>query len=84
MPYEKLTELQDQLIVGTKQTIKALMHQEVALIYVAEDADAKLTEEVIRIAKENDVDCKIVDSKKRLGQACGIDVAATTVAVKRG
>lgn len=84
MPYEKLTELQGQLIVGTKQTIKALMHQEVSLIYVAEDADAKLTEEVIRIAKENDVVCETVDSKKRLGQACGIDVAATTVAVKKG
>src|SRR5699024_6633949 len=83
MSYEKLTKLQSRLIIGTKQTIKAIEQNRVDELFVAEDADKHITEEVIRLANKRDVKCTTVDSKKDLGAACGIEVGATAVAVAK-
>src|SRR5699024_5078085 len=83
MSYERLTELQSRLIIGTKQTIKAIEQNKVNELFVANDADQHITEEVIRLANEQGVKCTTVDSKKKLGTACGIEVSATTVAITK-
>lgn len=83
MSYEKIVNLQSKLIIGTKQTLKALESGSVEEVFVAKDADAQITKEIIRIANEQNVTCTLVDSKKKLGTACGIEVNATTVAITK-
>jgi len=81
MSYEKVTQA-SEIIVGTKQTIKALQNGEVKELVVAEDADFRVTSKVLQIAEEKHVPIVKVDSMKKLGKACGIDVGAATVAIK--
>lgn len=83
MSYEKLTQLQSRLIIGTKQTIKAIEQGLVEELFVADDADQHITGEVLRLANDQSVKYTTVDSKKKLGAACGIEVGATTVAITK-
>ena len=50
-------------------------------IVVAKDADPALTASVMKLAQEKGVDILVVDSMKKLGKACGIEVGAAAVAI---
>lgn len=82
MSYNKVAELQSRVIIGTKQTLKAMREQEVSEVFIANDVDQHIKDKVIQLAEELDIHYEIVDSKKKLGTACGIDVGAATVAIK--
>lgn len=82
MSYEKVSQAGNNIIVGTKQTLKALKNGEVLEVIVAEDADQHVTNKVLVTATENKVPIIKVDSMKKLGKACGIEVGAATVAIK--
>lgn len=83
MSYEKVAQVKDNLIIGTKQTLKAIKNGEVSEVVIAVDADPRVTSKVSQLAEEMNVPCTQVDSKKRLGKACGIDVGTATVAIKQ-
>lgn len=80
MSYEKV-EQANNFIIGTKQTVKALKNKKVKEVIIAKDADVCIVTKVVNAAKEMDVPITFVDSMKRLGKACGIDVGAATVAL---
>lgn len=80
MSYDKVVQAQ-KIIIGTKQTVKALKNGMVKEVLVAEDADPILTKKVVSTAEQLSVLVTYVDSMKSLGRACGIDVAASTVAI---
>ncbi|VXC45175.1 K-turn RNA binding protein; alternative ribosomal protein L7A [Bacillus altitudinis] len=80
MSYDKVSQAQS-IIIGTKQTVKALKRDSVKEIVVAKDADPTLTASVIKLAQEKGVDILVVDSMKKLGKACGIEVGAAAVAI---
>ncbi|MFD2445241.1 50S ribosomal protein L7ae-like protein [Bacillus sp. CGMCC 1.16607] len=80
MSYEKVLQAKD-IIVGTKQTVKALREGTVKSLVVANDADLRVTSKVVEIAKEVNTPIYYVDSMKKLGKACGIEVSAATVAI---
>ncbi|ALC83327.1 MULTISPECIES: 50S ribosomal protein L7ae-like protein [Bacillus] len=80
MSYDKVMQA-ETIIIGTKQTVKALKRNSVKEIVVAEDADPHLTAGVIQLAKEREVAVSMVDSMKKLGKACGIEVRAAAVAI---
>ena len=82
MSYEKVTQLQSRVIIGTKQTLKAMHNGEVSEVFIAEDADSHITNRVLEEAKKMQIPYVLVDSKKKLGKACKIDVGASTVAIK--
>ena len=82
MSYEKVAQVQTNLVIGTKQTMKAMKSGEVSEVVIAEDADEQLTGKVSRLAKELNIPCHRVGSMKRLGDACGIDVGTAAVAIK--
>ncbi|MBO8172743.1 MAG: 50S ribosomal protein L7ae-like protein [Bacillaceae bacterium] len=81
MSYEKV-EQATNLIVGTKQTIKAVEQGRVREVFVARDADQRVTSRVIDLCKKKHVPVTYVDSKRRLGKACGIDVSAAVSAIR--
>ncbi|MRG88010.1 50S ribosomal protein L7ae-like protein [Salinibacillus xinjiangensis] len=83
MSYEKVAQDKSRAVIGTKQTIKAIKNGEIEEVIVAEDAERRVTEKVVRLAKETGIPISHVDSMKQLGKACGIDVGAATVAIRK-
>jgi large subunit ribosomal protein L7A len=80
MSYEKVSQAK-KIVVGTKQTVRALKEGKVQEVVVAEDADPAIVDKVISAANENNVPVLKVDSMKKLGKACGIQVGAAAVAI---
>lgn len=81
MSYEKVS-LAKSVVIGSKQTLKAIKENEVSEVIIADDADRRVTNKVLLAAKENGIPVVKVDSMKKLGKACGIEVGAATVAIK--
>jgi len=68
-------------VIGIKQTLKALQKNEVAVLYIAKDAETRVTEPVETQAKTKGVQIIKVPSMKELGKAFGIDVGAAVAAI---
>ncbi|MUV38076.1 putative ribosomal protein L7Ae-like [Lentibacillus sp. JNUCC-1] len=83
MSYEKVTQMQSRVIIGIKQTLKAIKKHEVSEVYVADDAEKHIVRKVVTVAEEFDIPCERVDSMKKLGAASGIEVGAAAVGIKR-
>jgi large subunit ribosomal protein L7A len=80
MSYEKVLQAQ-RFVIGTKQTVKALKEEKVQELIVADDAEPKVTARVVTVAQELNIPILYVDSMKKLGKACGIEVGASSVAI---
>jgi large subunit ribosomal protein L7A len=83
MSYDKVAQAKLKVIIGTKQTLKAMKNGEIIEVVVANDAERRVTEKVVNLAIELEIPLTYVDSMKDLGKACGIDVGAATVAIKK-
>lgn len=68
-------------IVGLKQTVKAVKNETAKKIYVAEDADDFIKQSVIDACRYKNLQIIYVNSMKELGDACGIDIGASTAAI---
>ena len=82
MSYEKVFQAQ-KFVIGTKQAVKALKEGNVQELVVASDAEPKVTAKVVEVALDIEVPVRYVDSMKKLGKACGIEVGAAAVAIIR-
>jgi len=78
--YEKVLNAKE-LVVGTKQTVKALNKGIVKELILARDADQIIVRELSEYATELKIPVSYVDSMKKLGKICGISVSATAVAI---
>lgn len=83
MSYEKVAQHKTRIIIGTKQTLKAMKNGGISEVFIADDADKHITQEVASLAEELGIPCQHVDSMMRLGKTCGIEVGASTAAVKK-
>lgn len=68
-------------VVGRKQTISVIKEGKADRVFLAKDADKHIIDEIYRIGKENNISIITVDSKLKLGRACGIDVSAACAAL---
>ena len=68
-------------IIGLKQTIKAIKEDRVSKVYVAKDADDHIINNVIKESNGKDIELIYVDTMKELGEACGIEVKASTASI---
>ncbi|WP_066321256.1 50S ribosomal protein L7ae-like protein [Bacillus sp. FJAT-29814] len=82
MSYEKVLQA-SKVIIGTKQTVKALREGIVQELVIAADAEAKVTSPAVNEAERLGVPVQYVDSMKKLGKACRIEVSAAAVAIIR-
>ena len=71
----------EKKVVGTKQAVRCIKNNEVKLMYIAKDAEKHITKSLVELCKEHKIDIVYVDTMKELGEACGIDVSAATVAI---
>lgn len=68
-------------MVGIKQTMKAVENGETKLVYVAKDADERISSKIIESCKKHNVQVIYVDTMKLLGKACNIDVGAAVACI---
>ncbi|MGZ7445868.1 ribosomal L7Ae/L30e/S12e/Gadd45 family protein [Paenibacillus sp. TH7-28] len=67
--------------IGTKQTMRMVELGRAVEVYVAENADPRLTSKIIALCNERGVKVTLVDTMAALGKACGIDVGAAMAAI---
>lgn len=67
-------------IVGIKQLKRALRDDRAQQVFLAHDADPRLTDEVVRLCLERNVPYTWVTTMEDLGKACGISVGAAAAA----
>lgn len=80
MSYEKVEQAK-KTIIGTKQTVKAIKSGVVREVVIARDAEEKLIDPIVGEAAHHGIQVSYVDSREKLGQACGIQVGASVVAI---
>ncbi|WP_064627570.1 50S ribosomal protein L7ae-like protein, partial [Bacillus subtilis] len=73
MSYDKVSQ-DKSIIIGTKQTVKALKRGPVKEVVVAKDADTILTSSVVSLAEDQGISVSMVESMKKLGKSCGFEV----------
>ena len=76
-----LTEFSNKArVVGAKQVKRALEAGRVLRVFLASDADPRVTEPIAEACAEKGVKVETVPSMKELGKACGISVGAAVAA----
>ena len=80
-----LSKLNDakRRVVGIKQVMRALEQGELAAVYIADDADARLLSPLCARAAELGVPVHRAETMAELGNACHIQVGAAAAAVRR-
>jgi large subunit ribosomal protein L7A len=67
--------------VGASETAKAIDRGRASVVFVARDADRRVTEPVLRSARARGLEVVEVESMVALGRASGIAVGAAVAAV---
>lgn len=80
MSYEKVKQAAN-ISIGTKQATKIVELGQATEVFVAKDADPRITIKIVNLCKKMGVKVTYVESMKMLGKACGIEVGAAVAAV---
>ncbi len=73
----------DKLVVGLKQSAKAMSSGLAKSIYIANNTDPVIVSDLEKTATENNVGVIYVDTMKELGTMCGINVGASCAVIIR-
>ncbi len=68
-------------VVGSKQVLKGVSDGTIGCVIIASDADADVKRAIASAAEANGVTLKYFPSKRKLGEAAGIEVEAATVGI---
>ena len=68
-------------VTGAKQVTRALKNGSVRLVFLAQDADPRVTDPVALLCQEQGVETEIVPTMTELGAACGIAVGSAVAAI---
>ena len=79
-----LTELTTQhKVTGAKQVTRALKNAKALRVFMAQDADPRVTQPLMELAREKGVTVNHIPLMKTLGAACGIAVKSAAAALVR-
>ena len=70
-----------KIVVGMRQTAKTVEDGSALAVYIARDADEKITLPVSQSCNENGVQVHYVNTMAELGRACSIKVGAAMCAI---
>ncbi len=71
----------DRLIVGIKQSLKAIELGKASKAYIAADAEISVTGKVIALCKAKQIPIEYVPTMKELGEMCSISVGASCAVI---
>ncbi len=74
-------EQPENRIVGVKQTRKALLNGSVQRVFVARDAEKRVTAPIEELCLQQGLELVHCDTMTELGHQCGIEVGAAVAAV---
>lgn len=80
MPLNQLSTTTNK-VVGQKQTLRALKDGAVHTVFLAQDADGKVTKPVLSECEGQSIEVVTVESMEALGKACSIKVKAAVAAI---
>lgn len=63
-------------VIGIKQSTKSIKNGEGKVLYVANDAENRLTSQIVELARNSNIEVRYINTMKELGKLCGIDVGA--------
>lgn len=70
-----------QKVTGAKQVTRALKNGSARRVFLAEDADPRVTEPVASLCTERGVTLEAVPTMTQLGTVCGIAVGSAVAAI---
>ena len=70
-------------VVGTRRLLRALANGEIAEAYLAMDADLFIARQVRQACEDAGGRLVEVDTMKRLGQACGVEVKTASAGIRK-
>lgn len=68
-------------VAGVKQTRRALQDGKARLVFLARDADPRVTDPIAELCREKNVPVEQEAGMKELGSACGIAVGSAAAAL---
>ena len=68
-------------VVGVKQTAKALQTKNASTVFIAADAEERITGPIKAECEKQNVLCVMVETMQVLGKACGIHAGASAAAI---
>ncbi|MBO5637755.1 MAG: ribosomal L7Ae/L30e/S12e/Gadd45 family protein [Acidaminococcaceae bacterium] len=68
-------------VVGVKQTAKALQKKNASTVFIAADAEERITGPIKAECEKQNVLCVMVETMQVLGKACGIHAGASAAAI---
>ena len=71
----------EKVVIGQKQTLRAISKNEVKKVYISKDADKHVTKPIADACENSDIEIVYFDNMKELGASCGISVNAAAAAV---
>ena len=74
-------ETDKKIVIGKKQTLRALSRDEAQLVYISKDADLHVTKSITDVCSEKNIEVIYFDTMKELGASVGISVNAAAAAV---
>ena len=63
-------------VIGLKQSKKAIKEELASVVFIASDAESRVTEPIAMLCHEHGVEIVTVETMHMLGKACGIEVGA--------
>ncbi|WP_371376784.1 ribosomal L7Ae/L30e/S12e/Gadd45 family protein [Sporomusa aerivorans] len=82
MNSEELADLKTaKKAIGTKQAVRAVEKGLAAKVYLAADADRRVTAPLIQLCSQKGIQVDEASTMSELGKACGIEVGAAAVAL---
>lgn len=69
------------VVIGTKQTVKAVELGNAVHVFVAQDADPRMVTRIIQLCEQRGVKLTRVDTMRNLGRTCGIEIGAAMAAL---
>lgn len=70
-----------RLLVGFKQTVKAVNENKAAKVFLADDCESRISAPIEAAASVNDVQIFYVPTMKELGSMCDIEVGSSCAVV---
>lgn len=68
-------------VVGTKETLRMVEKHQCKAVFVARDANPEVVQPLLALCEENGVEVVTVEDMKKLGECCGIKVAAASAGI---
>ena len=68
-------------LTGAKQVTRALKNGSVRRVFLAEDADPRVTDPIMALCREYGAESETVPTMAALGAACGIAVGSAVAAI---